>query len=505
MKDHIERVVKVEKVKDERRKKTMESMGGSATSEMMRELLDDAMGSAMDGLILDGTAEEKLQQIMTRAKESGMTVEKIFSYFKLQAAHDPKTAEVEKGDLSREEFQIGLERLGEGFLNLTFEELSELIKVFDVDGDGAISVSEFKLYCYYKIPAVCWRAERRRVEASGEMDALRAVLNGTANSHHYEQMQEDAAHHGLDKHEEKIVQISCGPIVYQTTKLFWRTNTTVDIKFYFCQPLGVITVQVFNQSEDKEVPSLYVSIHDIEISAETTIATMKKEISASNAKTEEQKKKVGDDAKWTLFAEYILARLKLPDTSNPFPVNEMRAKLPPLTPRSESIMPFLCKLSDDQYKGESLMIAKPLGIEPPPAVPREIVVSVDDFHKALAELNDGHRDARVLRSSAASMSKLLELSMNAFANAEQDVNRRRLLSASKRGWIDTLTKYVVKKQAEAVRAVLATSPAYAALLEEQKAKKEKVKAEAAAAAAAEVKVDTAPAVPLAAEPATATA
>jgi hypothetical protein len=64
---------------------------------------------------------------------------------------------------------------------------------------------------------------------------------------------------------------------------------------------------------------------------------------------------------WEVYAQYILARLKLPDSSNPFTLKEMRSKLPPLTPRTEAVMPFLCKLSEDKY--DSIMIEKPENIE----------------------------------------------------------------------------------------------------------------------------------------------
>lgn len=47
-------------------------------------------------------------------------------------------------------------------------------------------------------------------------------------------------------------------MVNKTTKLFWRTNTTVDVRIYYSAPLDIISIQVFNQTEDKEMPTLYV-------------------------------------------------------------------------------------------------------------------------------------------------------------------------------------------------------------------------------------------------------
>lgn len=100
----------------------------------MRALLDDSLGSIVASVNLEGPPEQRLQQIMTKAKETGMTVQKIFSFF----TNHPEF-------FTKEEFKTGLEALGDGLFNLTDEELDEIIAKFDVDGDGTISIAEFKV------------------------------------------------------------------------------------------------------------------------------------------------------------------------------------------------------------------------------------------------------------------------------------------------------------------------------------------------------------------------
>ncbi|GMH51914.1 hypothetical protein TrST_g8219 [Triparma strigata] len=449
-----------ERTRGERRNRTMKTMSASASNDALREMLDDAMADLLADIKLSGTGEERLQQIMTRAKETGMSVTKIFSFFTKHPQH-----------ITKEEFKLGLQRLGSKLFDLTDEELQVIIDKFDVDGDGTISIAEFKLYCYYQIPVVCWKAERKRVEASGEMDKIKAVVAG--HLHHDELDKEHILEHAeIDEEEDNGVHIhSAGECMFRDTKLFWRTNTTVEIRLYYQAELDLISIQVFNQTQDKEMPILYVFKSDVDshIDKEVLEEQVKVAIQTSDVREEGSKQLIRNKHEWEMYAAYILARLKLPDSSNPFPANEMRAKLPPLTPRTEAVMPFLCKLSEDKY--ESLMIEKPENMEPPPAIPKEVTISVDDFQQAIASFQDGAAELKKMRTSAEKMSKLMAMSINAFSNAEHDRQRRKGLNKSQMQWVDTFTKWIVRKQVEHVRSRLDSSPAYQELLKEQEEKR----------------------------------
>ncbi len=447
-------MVKQQEMKrEERRRKTMKTMSASATSSGMKALLEDTIAGIADNIAMDGTAEERLQKIMTAAKETGMAVGKIFSYFTDNPQH-----------FTKEEFKSGLAKIGEKHFNLTDDEVDEIITKFDIDGDGTISTAEFKIYCYYHIPGVAWKAERKRMEMNGEMDKLKAIVAGHA--HHEEDEEDEVQHHPEDVQEEMHVY-PCGEMVFKTTKLFWRTNTTVEVRLYYQVDTDVITIQVFNQTEDREMPCLYVLKKSLAIDAEAMDEQIKVAVQTSPPDTPKQA--IEDKVKWEFYSSYILARLKLPDSSNPFPVQDMKAKLPPLSPRTESIMPFLCKLSDDKF--ESLMINKPLNIMPPSEIPKEVAISVDEFMSAFSEFSEASAKVKGIRSSAEKMSKLVAMSINAFNNAEHDLQRRRAMSKQQRMWAQAFTRWIVKKQCEEVRKVLESSPAYQLLLQEQEEKK----------------------------------
>ena len=106
--------------------------------------------------------------------------------------------------LARLQFKEGLQRLGSKLFDLTDQELDEIIAKFDVDGDGTISIAEFKVYCYYQIPSVSWKAERKRVEASGEMAKLKAVVAGHM---HHDELNDDIMEHPEDDYDDPATHI----------------------------------------------------------------------------------------------------------------------------------------------------------------------------------------------------------------------------------------------------------------------------------------------------------
>jgi len=153
--------------KDERRKRTFTTMGVSAG---VRAAMASQMGQLLSNVDESASAEDKLKSVMIAAKQSGMTVEKIFSFFK-------NSDQVTASDISPQEFASALQALSPTLFEMEDSEINEIVVKFDTDGDGKISFAEFKNYCYYKINAVCWRAERLRMEKSGEMSRLTAETN----------------------------------------------------------------------------------------------------------------------------------------------------------------------------------------------------------------------------------------------------------------------------------------------------------------------------------------
>ena len=142
--------------------------------------------------------------------------------------------------------------------------------------------------------------------------------------------------------------------------------------------------------------------------------------------------------------------------------------LPALTPRTESLMPFLTMLSSDVH---SIMIPRPANYIEPPRYQKLEHVCMDKFHGLLAEVNADNSHCSILRTNSERMTQLLDISMMAFKNAEKDKARRKNMSNKKRRWYDAFTRWIVKKNVEEVRAVLESSAAFRELREQQKERK----------------------------------
>jgi len=169
------------KKKNERRERTFTQIGVSAS---VRSAMASQMGELLSKIDANQSAEEKLKQVMIGAKQSGMTVEKIFSFF----SNDSNSTK----DLTPDAFRSALKALSPTVFDLEESEVKEIVVKFDTDGDGLISFAEFKNYCYYNINAVCWRAERLRMEKSGEMKRLAA----------------ETAHQIVPEHDDEKVSVS---------------------------------------------------------------------------------------------------------------------------------------------------------------------------------------------------------------------------------------------------------------------------------------------------------
>ena len=115
--------LKVKSSRANRRRKTLDVLSATAASAAVRSMIDDtdAMGSILKGLVLEGTPEERLQTVLTKAKERGLGADRIFSFF-------TQDGELE---ITRESFLEALEKLGNTIIVLSDDELTDLVKKFD--------------------------------------------------------------------------------------------------------------------------------------------------------------------------------------------------------------------------------------------------------------------------------------------------------------------------------------------------------------------------------------
>ena len=117
--------IKVRSNRANRRRRTLDGLSATSASAAVRNIIDDTdtMGSILKGLVLEGTPEERLQTVLTKAKERGLSAEKIFSFF---TGTDPTVLEI-----TRESFLEALEKLGNTIIVLSDDELTDLVKKFD--------------------------------------------------------------------------------------------------------------------------------------------------------------------------------------------------------------------------------------------------------------------------------------------------------------------------------------------------------------------------------------
>ena len=131
--------------------------------------------NALNGVDTESTPDDKLRAVMIGAKERGLTVPQIFAFFMGDGEDDvgadgsasPKAVaageRMAQGDddfdgteITPERFRAALEKLGPRIFVVTDGELAALISVFDEDGNGMISLVEFRSYCY-RIPHLAWK------------------------------------------------------------------------------------------------------------------------------------------------------------------------------------------------------------------------------------------------------------------------------------------------------------------------------------------------------------
>ena len=316
----------------------MDIMRKSAQSDQIRQMMENTVEEFVT--TREKSVEERLQAVMTKAKERGMTADSIFSFFN---GGNPNTTQITK-----ESFLASIIKLEDSLIFITAEELTNIVDKFDKNGDGEISIAEFKNYCYYEIPSVAWKAERTRLEKSGEMKMLKAQLSRRFRRVDF-----------LDEND-------CGDEVHRTSKFFWKANNNVEIRVFFTEILNVITLQIYSQTLEKELPSIYVCKNKVthqhsSHKEEVRKALQKLEnLPAESAAAESAER----DASWESISKYIVARLKLWERINS---EDTYAEIPTAEcahiPKEATFLPYLGKLTGKSiYYNEDVMILPYYGL-----------------------------------------------------------------------------------------------------------------------------------------------
>eukprot|EP00619_Florenciella_sp_RCC1007_P004473 CAMPEP_0205909322 /NCGR_PEP_ID=MMETSP1325-20131115/3798_1 /ASSEMBLY_ACC=CAM_ASM_000708 /TAXON_ID=236786 /ORGANISM="Florenciella sp., Strain RCC1007" /LENGTH=265 /DNA_ID=CAMNT_0053275607 /DNA_START=101 /DNA_END=895 /DNA_ORIENTATION=+ len=215
----------------------------------------DALSFNEDDFKDDDTGIKKMWTVMTKAKESGMTVDQIFAFFKSDAG----------GDISPLDFQDGLAKLGPAITKtITEEELGEIFQELDTDGDQTIDIQEFKNHCY-NIPRLAWKAEKIRFEREktksiedaeklaakmAESEAANIPLTPSGSTGLI--MHQLEGHHHQNDADADNQQSS--EVIYEGTKLFWRSHEKVDLVMHEYCNLHCIVLCAYNSTQDETYP-----------------------------------------------------------------------------------------------------------------------------------------------------------------------------------------------------------------------------------------------------------
>jgi len=160
-----------DKKKNERRAENARKMAGMTLRPTLKKNLVGMFNELTKGISPDAPPEEKLEKVLTAAKQSGMSLEQIFSHFN---PNDDTT------DISEETFAKGLGELNSDDFFMSEEDCHLLVKKFDLDGDHNISLEEFLQYVL-SLNSVTWKAERNRRTTTASMagGGLSASLTGS--------------------------------------------------------------------------------------------------------------------------------------------------------------------------------------------------------------------------------------------------------------------------------------------------------------------------------------
>mmetsp|Transcript_24963 Transcript_24963/g.57679 ORF Transcript_24963/g.57679 Transcript_24963/m.57679 type:complete len:256 (+) Transcript_24963:4298-5065(+) len=247
-----------------------------------------------------------------------MTVQQIFSLF----FTDDSDYYVSMESFKRSMVKLAMKFGGQ----IDFNELTKIAQHFDINNDGRVSKVEFKLYCL-NIPSIAWKAAKKRMESVGGVNELRKLsekMRPAARS----RTEEATSRLKIKRRRSLMIEapsesdyIPCGPEVFRSTKLYWKTNTSVDVRLFYCEPLDIMTMQMFENSEGKkedvhvDIPNIYVFRSACEVDRVVKSAEFEESLEGAflreGVRNKEEASVVRETAVWEVVGRYLLARLEV--------------------------------------------------------------------------------------------------------------------------------------------------------------------------------------------------
>jgi len=395
---------------------------------------------------------EKLDTVMTKAKETGMRVDQMFKHFELNR----------KGEITRQSFENALNILGGK--NFSHEDIVEIFGQIDDDGGGTIDLDEFKHYCY-RIPRVAWKAERIRYEREKELERERAKNPQSVlpplDTNRSTPSPPSSPNENMPPNKsspQALPAITLAPnspkSIYNGMKFFWRSQEKVDIMINEFTDHNCFVISSFNVTAGKEYPPIFVnpdaiSIKEEEVTEQTEAKMQEQEIREGRPRdwTEAEEAEIRDAVKIDLMSAFLQLRLQLiaPD------------------PQSEEKQLCLVKLALDALEVSELLIQNP-GITKIPRFeyPEGLghpgnPVDLDLFHNMNRELREMASGMSKLSKSAEKMSSIIGKAMQPFgSNPNSVLSVKGVKSKTKKAFIRGFRRHEVEK----MRARLATMPEY---------------------------------------------
>eukprot|EP00904_Undaria_pinnatifida_P002500 jgi/Undpi1/12250/HiC_scaffold_5.g01926.m1 len=291
-KDHHEEVKNrqenAELARSQRRRSSLLQMGVAnsgimeAASSVLKQVAEDSADTESDA-----SPVEKLQTLLTKAKERGMSAEKLFEHFAPNGEESVTPAM----------FEAALRKLGKRMFDLDEMELEHLVQAFDTDGNGSIELNEFMTFCL-SIPSLPWRAEKaRRLNNAESKDELNVAARKVA------------------RRRSSLTAVSIGNLIHQGSLFFWRSKENLDVAFHYNSDEGLVTISTRCLERGYNYPAIIVDASKIPVSK--AMAVEKASPSGQfDGLTPEGRQEAIDKAMDALRVEYLEQRLKVPDDVN---------------------------------------------------------------------------------------------------------------------------------------------------------------------------------------------
>ena len=160
----------------------------------------------------------------------------IFSYF-IEVEEGQTEEEAYEVEITPAQFKDALDRLCPNVFNVTDKELAGLIAEFDTDGNGTISISEFRDFCY-RIPHLAWKAERMRYERQANEEGRSVSVRPTKAATPVAMPAGSSAKTAEQqaKAQEEADRSVVVREIYSGTKVFWHAKEKLEIKILEVSP-----------------------------------------------------------------------------------------------------------------------------------------------------------------------------------------------------------------------------------------------------------------------------